>query len=228
MAPQAAEEHLARPACAGSPLPFSRVAVLTNEAGSAARAAMSFLRRATGRFRLCRSGLPEEEEDVDSSLCDGSSGVPVEIGLRDTSVSAWWDICKANISTDWFMQVTSDFTLARNFKLPVDTDAAGTRLLPISPFLDFDSESCGRECRDEVSRVRAGILPAANRHYLQAQTVYRTDVRSEFCRALEAANERLPDPVDPTPTAYFAYMERVIGDVGVRASQSTIAARSYA
>ena len=47
----------------------------------------------------------------------------MEVEVRDTRHSAWWDICRASISTEWFMQVTSDFTLVKNFKLPVDTGA---------------------------------------------------------------------------------------------------------
>jgi len=209
---QAAEEHLARPSCAGSSLPFSRVLVLTHDEVSAERAARAFLRTPAGHYRLCRNAFAEAA-DPDASAC-GDSGIPVEIELRDTGASAWWDICKSSITTEWFVQVTSDFTLARNFKLPVDTDKTGTRLHPVCPFLEFDSEYCRRECRAEVERAQAAILPTINRHYLQAHTVYRTDIRSGFCGALDAANDRLPDPVDPSPSAYFAYVHRVIGAQG--------------
>ena len=210
-----AEEHLAHQSCAGSSLPFSRIVVSTHDEASAAKVTRSFLTASPRghHFRLCPSALRFTGNQHGLGSCDDSFGVPVEVEVRDTRQSAWWDICRANISTEWFMQVTSDFTLVRNFKLPVDTDTTATQLLPVNPFLDFDSQYCGRECREEVERVRAAILPTANRHYMQAHTVYRTDIASEFCDALEAANTRLLDPVDPTPTAYFAYMQRVIGDL---------------
>ena len=114
--------------------------------------------------------------------------------------SAWWDICSTPVNTTWFMQVTSFFSFVDDFRLVVHTDVNGT-LMPLSPYIEHDSDYCGRECRKEINDTRQSIHSGANRRYLQSHSVYNTAIRDQYCSELTEVSL-------PGPTSYFAYIDR--------------------
>ena len=110
--------------------------------------------------------------------------------------SPWWDICTTNVTTAWFMQVTSFFSLAEDFRLPVHTRADG-ELVPLSPYIEHDSSYCGRKCRQEINEARQFIHPGANRRYLQSHAVYNTAIRDQYCGEINMSASV------PGPTSYL-------------------------
>ena len=114
--------------------------------------------------------------------------------------SAWRDLCSTPVNTTWFMQVTSFFSLAEDFRLIVHTDVNGT-LMPLSPYIEHDSDYCGRECRKEINDTRQSIHSGANRRYLQSHGVYNTAIRDQYCSELAERRCRARPATLPTSTA---------------------------
>ena len=117
-----------------------------------------------------------------------------------TEGSAWWDMCTAAVSHDWFMTVTSSFTVAEDFKLPVDI--VGASIKPIAPYIEYDSPYCGRQCKSSIDAAR-GVEASFNRHYGQEYAVYHNDITAGFCAAARTNN------FEPSVAGYYSYMLHV-------------------
>jgi hypothetical protein len=129
---------------------------------------------------------------------------------RDWSLgTARWDMCEAVVATTWFMLVTSRFTVAENFKLPVDVDAITGKVIPLMPFIDHDSPYCRRECRTQIDNARL-ISPRFNRNYGQEFAIFKQDIVSEYCNHLQDGTTAAGVArAEPSINGYFAFIQFV-------------------
>ena len=122
-------------------------------------------------------------------------GIPVRVEASRHNPTM--DICTVNVTTEWFMLATSDFTVEPDFKLPVETDSNGT-LRPLAPYLPHDSVYCTRECKALVG-AGGGAPTFVGHHYAQEYAVLSTSKVAAYCSPL------LPFE-SPTIDGYFQFM----------------------
>jgi hypothetical protein len=165
-----------------SKLPFSRIVVITSDTETAIEYGNTYTLADTGVEFVAR---------------DWAQG---------SSPSARWDMCTAQsaVDTPWMMLVTSSFMIKANFKLPIFGSDA-TAITPIMPYLDYDSEYCGRECRAQIEGEQF-LHPTFNRHYSQEHAVLNTAERTAYCELLLAS---FADK-EPTVNGYFASLHAVV------------------
>jgi hypothetical protein len=114
----------------------------------------------------------------------------VEFVARDWSAgTAWWDMCTAPVTSNWFMMVTSYFTIAPDFKLPVDVDPLTFGIKPIAPYIRHDSVYCNRDCKAQVKRARY-MLSAHDRHFIQQYAVFNRRISIDYCTVLVFRHKR--------------------------------------
>jgi hypothetical protein len=132
----------------------------------------------------------------------------IEFIERDSARDvAWWDLCDTPVDTEWFMLMTSHFTVEEKFTLPVDVDSDGN-LKPIVPFLKHDSAYCGRACKSQIEDARF-ISPSFDNHINQEYAVFKTSIQTEYC-ASEYVSAADPPEV-PSIDGYFAFVDKESG-----------------
>jgi hypothetical protein len=133
---------------------------------------------------------------------DGSSFTFV---VRDEKEGgAWWDLCDTTITTDWFMMVTTDFTVEQQFTLPVDVESDGT-LAPIIPFLNHESQYCDRACKASIVDART-TNAAYNKNIDQEYAVFKATTKTDYCASTYVDSTSSP-AVPPSINGYFAFVQ---------------------
>lgn len=113
-------------------------------------------------------------------------------------INMWWDLCRAPVTTEWFMFVTTELTFDNMYKLPIDLTTHS--VAPIIPFLDYDSAHCSRLCRNAIMAARA-INPTWNKYVHQRHAVLHTATRNAYCKILDVRT------AEPSITGYYAYAD---------------------
>ena len=145
-----------------------------------------------------------------STRYDRASNLPSFVHVdRDwhatLSSSLWWDLCAGadTVLTKWFMFASSDFTVKKDFALPINVNAATGGVVPSIPYLRYNSPYCGRRCRAQLNRARI-IYPTFDRHVDQEHAVFDTGLARAYCRETRRQYSAWGDP---SIDGYFAFVE---------------------
>lgn len=141
---------------------------------------------------------------LDPALATYIDSSAIKLSSRNWAIgptpSARWDLCDAEVESDWFMLANTFFTAPLDFNVPVEKTADGG-IKPLAPYLEHDSPFCDRECRNAIKESRAHGNPNFDRHYGQEFAVFNTAVRNEYCTSLANLTS-----AEPSIDGYFSFM----------------------
>lgn len=153
-----------------------------------------------------RSTLPFDSLSVVTTSRKVAKLTKDRYGLPTVSARSWrkggseWDICEAEVTSEWFILVDTHHAIASDFSLMVDVAADGT-VRPLAPYTAFNSSFCRCTCKQLVLDAQV-INPEYQFNHQYATSVIHKAERDLYCAEVTARD------LSPSINGYFAFVHR--------------------